>query len=438
MVINRVLNRKFLLLLLILSLSLSSLVFKANAAPALAPLAPNTAYAVGDLEHEDQSHNQEKTDYKMVGYYTSWATYGRNFQVTDIDPTKINVINYAFANISDGKIVVGDTYADIDKFFPGDCWDTGCKRGNFNELAKLKAAHPNIKTLISVGGWTWSGNFSSSAATDASRTTFANSAVDFVRTWGFDGVDMDWEYPVSGGLQSGSPDDKTNFTLLLQAIRSALDSAGSADGKHYYLTIAAGAGPSYIQNTELSKIQKTVDWINLMSYDYHGSWETLSNNNAPLHFDPNDKSADASSYYVEASVKYFKKAGVPASKLVLGLPFYGRGWGGCPSTNNGLYQTCSGASSQGTWEAGIFDFSDLQANYINKNGYTRYWNSKAGVPYLYNPSNGVYISYDDAESIGLKDNYVKTKGLAGVMFWDLSSDRNKILETQIVSDLGNP
>ncbi|TFE19744.1 chitinase [Cohnella luojiensis] len=373
--------------------------------------------------------------YKIVAYYPSWATYARNYHVSDIDATKITHINYAFANVSTaGEVVVGDTYADTDKFFPGDCWDAGCKRGNFNQLNKLKASNPHLKTLISVGGWTWSGNFSNAASTDALRTVFADSAVKFVRDWGFDGVDIDWEYPVGGGLQAGRPEDKQNFTLLLQKLREKLNAAGTADGKTYLLTIASSAGPAYVQNTELGTLQQYLNWINIMTYDFHGGWETTSGNNAPLYFDPADPSSNAAALNVEAGVNGHLNAGVPASKLVLGLPFYGRGWGGCTSAG-GNYKACTGASSQGTWEGGVFDFSDLQANYINLNGYTRNWNNTAKVPYLYNPSTQVFISYDDVESIGYKTSFLKSKGLAGAMFWELSADRNKTLLTKVSADL---
>lgn len=371
---------------------------------------------------------------KIVAYYPGWATYGRNYQVMDIDASKITHINYAFANVQNGEVVLGDSYADTDKFFPGDCWDPGCKRGNFNQLQKLKQQHPHLKLMISVGGWTWSGNFSDAALTDASRTKFADSAVRFIRTWGFDGVDIDWEYPVSGGLQNGRPEDKRNFTLLMQKLREKLDAAGREDGKNYLLTIASGAGPNYLQNTEMGQVVQYLDWVNIMTYDFHGAWEQKSNHNAPLYKDPADPFPDKDFFNVAAAVDGHLQAGVPASKLVMGLPFYGRGWTGCSTNGNGQYQSCTGAA-QGTWEAGVFDFSDLEAKYINKNGYTRYWNSTAKVPYLFNPSNGTFISYDDAESMGHKLNFLKSKGLAGAMFWELSADRNKTLLNKVYNEL---
>jgi chitinase len=404
----------------------------------LIPIFTSVSSAAGTPQlnsNSNKDNNDKDGNYKIVAYYPGWATYGRNYQVTDIDATKITHINYAFANVSTaGEVVVGDPYADTAKFFPGDCWDVDCKRGNFNQLNKLKASNPHLKTLISVGGWTWSANFSNAASTDALRTVFADSAVKFIRDWGFDGVDIDWEYPVSGGAQAGRPEDKHNFTLLLQKLHEKLKAAGKADGETYLLTIASGASPTYVQNTELGKLQKYLNWINIMTYDFHGGWDTTSGNNAPLYFDAAEPSPSATVFNVEAAVNGHLNAGVPASKLVLGLPFYGRGWGGCTPAG-GNYKACTSASSQGTWEAGVFDFSDLQANYINLNGYTRKWNNTAKVPYLYNPTSQVIISYDDVESIGYKTRFLKEKGLAGAMFWEISADRNKTLLDKVSADL---
>lgn len=342
-------------------------------------------------------------------------------------------------NVPNGTIVLGDPWIDTGKTFAGDTWDQPIA-GNINQLNKLKQINPNLKTIISVGGWTWSNRFSDVAATAATREVFANSAVDFLRKYNFDGVDLDWEYPVSGGLDGNSkrPEDKQNYTLLLSKIREKLDAAGAVDGKKYLLTIASGASTTYAANTELANIAAIVDWINIMTYDFNGAWQKVSAHNAPLNYDPAASAAgvpDANTFNVAAGAQGHLNAGVPAAKLVLGVPFYGRGWDGCAQAGNGQYQTCAGGSSVGTWEAGSFDFYDLETNYINKNGYTRYWNDTAKVPYLYNATNKRFISYDDAESIGYKTAYIKSKGLGGAMFWELSGDRNKTLQNKLKADL---
>ncbi|WP_127529631.1 glycosyl hydrolase family 18 protein [Paenibacillus kobensis] len=395
--------------------------------------------------------------YKIVGYYPAWAAYARTSNVADIDGSKLTHINYAFAdicwngihgnpdptgpnpvtwscqdevgniNVPNGTVVLGDPWIDAQKSYTGDTWDQPL-RGNLNQLIKLKQKYPHLKTIISIGGWTWSNRFSDVAASATTRQTFAKSSVAFIRHYGMDGVDLDWEYPVGGGLAGNSvrPADKQNYTLLLKEIRKELDAAGAADGKSYSLTIAAGASQAYASNTELSEIAKTVDWINIMSYDYNGGWSTKSAHNAPLYSDPAAVAAgipDASTFNAASSVQTMLGSGVPASKLVLGLPFYGRGWKGCAPgpSGDGQYQSCTGVST-GTWEPGSLDYGDLAAKYVNKNGFVRYWNDTAKVPYLYQASTGTFISYDDEQSFGYKINYIKSLGLGGGMFWELSSD----------------
>lgn len=411
------------------------------------------------------------TNYKLIGYYPSWAAYSRAYNVTDIDPTKMNVINYAFAdicwngihgnpdptgpnpvtwscqnelgqtiNVPNGTIVLGDPWIDAQKSFGDDKWDDPIK-GNLKQLWKLKDINPNLKTVISVGGWTWSNRFSDVAASAETRETFANSAVDFIRKYHMDGVDLDWEYPVGGGLAGNSyrPEDKQNYVLLLQKIREKLNAAGQADGKSYLLTIASGAGPSYVQNNDLRGIASAVDWINIMTYDFNGGWSPSSGHNAPLYYDPAASGTgltDPEHFNIDKAVTTYLDNGVPAAKLVLGMPFYGRGWGGVGSTGDGQYQPATGISSSGTWENGSYDFYDLENNYINKNGYTRYWNDKAKVPFLYNPTTKTFISYDDVQSLDAKIAYLKAKGLAGAMFWELSGDRNHTLLNKLNADLG--
>lgn len=407
--------------------------------------------------------------YKIIGYYPSWGAYGRDFQVWDMDASKVSHINYAFADICwegrhgnpdptgpnpqtwscqdengvidvpNGSIVMGDPWIDVQKSNAGDTWDEPI-RGNFKQLLKLKKNHPHLKTFISVGGWSWSNRFSDVAADPAARENFAASAVDFLRKYGFDGVDLDWEYPVSGGLPGNStrPEDKRNYTLLLQDVREKLDAAEAKDGKKYLLTIASGASPEYVSNTELDKIAETVDWINIMTYDFNGGWQSISAHNAPLFYDPKAKEAgvpNAETFNIESSVKRYKEAGVKADKLVLGTPFYGRGWSNCEPADNGEYQKC-GPAKEGTWEKGVFDFSDLEKNYINKNGYKRYWNDRAKVPFLYNAENGNFITYDDEESYGYKTDLIKSNGLSGAMFWDFSGDSNQTLLNKLAADLG--
>ncbi len=361
----------------------------------------------------------------IIGYYPSWAAE-RNVFVKDIPAHKLTHINYAFSNLSEGgDCILGDATADIVTEYPAGESITGRKdpssaayHGNFYQLLALKHRYPDLKILISIGGWTWSGNFSAAARDESSRQRFAASCIDlYLKQYRgvFDGLDIDWEYPVSGGLTIGKPEDKRNFTLLLNETRRQLDELGKADNRQYLLTIAAPIGPGNIRNLELGAIAATVDWINLMGYDFHGAWDTTTNFNAPLYRTPTDP-ADAS-LNIDAAVQAYLSGDVPAGKLVLGVPFYGHGWSGVSATGNGLYQSASGAAL-GTWEAGSYDYKDIVANYLHT--YQQYWNADAHVPWLYDPTSKIFISYDNPQSLTAKAAYVRDNGLAGVMIWEVS------------------
>ncbi len=338
----------------------------------------------------------------IVGYYAAWAA-NTGFTPAQIDATRLTHINYAFANIGpDLRITLGYPY--IDPF-------------NFTLLNALKQTNPELKTLISVGGWTWSGLFSDIALTDASRRTFSDSCVAFIRQYGFDGVDIDWEYPVAGGLPTNirRPEDKRNFTLLLQRLREDLDAQGSIDGRHYLLTIAGGSGSYYAQNTELSLIHPYLDYACIMTYDIHGTWDTYTDFNAPLYLN-NDPSPQYK-WSVDSGVRSWTQASFPTEKLVMGIPFYGYIYGSVNNFNYGLYQPFSGANS--------ITFAQVSAYYLNSPGFTRYFHPQSKVPWLFNGS--IFISYDDAESIRFKTDYIKSNGLRGAMIWELSQDPNRVL-----------
>lgn len=356
-----------------------------------------------------------------MGYFPEWGIYARDYHVEDIPAGNLNVINYAFADISSaGEVVLYDSYAAVEKSYPGDTWDQPLK-GNFNQLKKLKSRNPHLVTMISVGGWTLSGRFSDIALTNTSRQKFATSAIAFIRKYGFDGVDIDWEYPGGGGLASNvsRPEDKRNFTLLLQELRRQLDAAALADARKYYLTIAAPAGPEKIANIEASAVAASLDWINVMTYDLHGAWESTTNHAAPLNGTPGD------ALTVRAAMNAYLNAGVSREKLAVGLPFYGLSWRGVPSGNNGLRQSSLGAAT-GTWDnTGMFDYWDIEKRLAaDPANYRRHWDSSAKVPWIHAPNlqGGLFITYEDRESISHKLDYINQEGFRGAMFWELSGD----------------
>lgn len=401
--------------------------------------------AAADTSDENEASKPAKpaspTGKRSVAYFTSWSAYARGVTVGDIDPTLLTHINFAFANLNpDGEIVIGDSWVDVEQPFCGESWDAPSDgRGHFNALRLMKQSYPHLKTLISVGGWTWSKNFSDVAATDAGRAKFAQSAAAFVSKHGFDGVDIDWEFPVEGGDNiTHRPEDKQNYTKLLAETRKALEAQGKTDGKQYLLTIAGGPNVSFAKNTELKEMMKYLDFINIMAYDYHGGWENTTNHNTPLHSNPKD-TTEFKDYSVEGTVDAYLACGVDPQDLNLGLAFYGRGWIDVTSNaNNGLWQSGKAATAtgygMGTWEGACFDYWDIIENYVGKNGYTRYYDEVAQVPYLYNGS--TFISYDDPQSIKAKLEFADSKNLGGAMFWEFSGDKTMELQRLIAEHYG--
>ena len=351
----------------------------------------------------------------LIAYYLATPAPERYVAPEKLPAAQLTHLNYAFANIEHGEIVVGTPAVDTEG------------HDNFAQLRALKKRAPHLKTLISVGGWEWSGQFSDVALTPESRARFAQSGVAFIRRHGFDGVDIDWEFPVAGGLESNvrRPDDKANYTLLLRALRDALDDAGKADRRHYLLTAAVGNNDSFLANTEVAAVGRTLDWMNIMAYDLNGPWSLLSGHVAPLFNDPAMTQPGTNPKNNIASiVDAYMAAGVPAEKIVLGVPFYGYSWKGCPAANNGQYQTCAG-KGRGTWEDGALDYADLAARLIDRDGFKRYWNDAAKVPYLFNATTSEFVTYDDERSLREKARFIKARRLAGAMFWQITGDDKK-------------
>ena len=386
---------------------------------------------------------------RIVAYYISWAVYVRDYHPLDIPAEKVTHINYAFANIgADLRITLGDPYADVEKWYPGDTWNQPY-RGAYNQLNnRLRALYPHVQTLISVGGWTWSGRFSDVALTPESRASFAQSCVEHIQEYNFDGVDIDWEYPVCCGLPGNTyrPEDKENYTLLMAELRGQLDAAGAQSGRYYWLTIAGPAGYDKMENFELGPIAEHLDWVNVMCYDFHGAWElSLTNHHTPLYPNPADPTPDPdirTKYNTDWALNGWLAGGVPPYKTVMGVPFYGRAWGGVPNANGGLFQPATHVPP-GTWDdwvsgpTGVNDFWQIQ-QFANSGTYTRHWDEHALVPWLYSPNQhgGHFISYDDEASMQLKVEYVLDHHLGGMMFWEVTADRNQTLVNIIHDGLG--
>jgi chitinase len=328
----------------------------------------------------------------MVGYVGGWNVYGgRKLSIASIPGDKFTHLNYAFANVSTGGVCIEDNPS-------GD-------HASFAELQKLKKQFPSLKTLISIGGADGSRNFPRAAQSASSRKQFAESCVRFMTEFGFDGIDIDWEFP-------DNTDQKQNYAAMLAELRAQLDALGKSNNTHYLLAIAAPAGPDDYADVPWNKIAGSLDWINLMTYDFAGSWSDRTGFNAPLY---PASGSNAKLYNGNAAVQAYLTAGVPSNKLVLGVPFYGRGWKGVPNVNRGFNQKFDGVPKGD----GSIDYRTIQTTYRN---YPRYWDDQAKVPWLYDPSSGIMISYDDAESLVIKTDYARAQKLGGMMIWELSQD----------------
>ncbi len=368
----------------------------------------------------------------------------------------------------------GDAWADYQKGFSAneavsgqaDAWDfpqndprygsgkAGPLKGNFNQFKQLKAKYPNLKVIISIGGWTWSKWFGKAASTDAMRKQLVASCIDVyikgnlpfdsgsnaggegVGANVFDGIDIDWEFPGGGGQPYNvvDPNDKKNYTLLLAEFRKQLDAIGSQNGKHYYLTVAIGAGGDKIAMTEPAEYSKSLDWINIMSYDFHGGWEANGPTDfqAPLYGDPDSPNYKAGqyapTYNVDGAVKALLNAGVPATKIVVGIPFYGRGWSGVSAgpSGNGLYQKAT-KPAPGKYEEGIEDYRILKSA-----AGTLYEHPVAKTSYKFDGNN--WWSYDSPAAVRLKMDYVKAQSLRGSFAWELDGDGPSAELLKIMSD----
>jgi chitinase len=320
-------------------------------------------------------------------------------QPGEIDAQKLTRINYAFANINNGVIVDG---------FPSDA-------ANFAALDALKQQNPSLTVLVSVGGWLWSGNFSDAVLTKQSRETFINSVGAFIEKYNLDGLDIDWEYP--GQVGAGNrfrPEDKQHYTAVLKELRQRFGQEEKTLHRRLYLSVATGSDMDFLEHTEMDKAQKYVDTVNLMAYDYYepGS-EPTTGHNAPLFTDP----LDPKHVSADASVRAYEQAGVPADKIVLGVPFYGHEWGQVPGENHGLFQPGKPVPNA------FANYANISTNMLKANsGFVRYWDSDSAVPYLYNTAGQIFVSYDDPQSMALKCKYALDHKLAGIMFWDYQSD----------------
>lgn len=336
---------------------------------------------------------------------TARGIYARDYQPQNLPVKELTQVLYAFLNVkADGEVYSGDTYADLEKHYPTDSWNEEGSNayGCVKQIFLLKKQNRSLKVLLSIGGWTWSTNLPSAAATPDARERFAKSAVRIMADWGFDGIDVDWEYP-SDDLEA------SNFVLLLQAVREELDSYAEqhAPDYHFLLSIASPAGPTHYNKLDLKSLSETVDSLNLMAYDYAGSWDTISGHQSNLF--PGESSA----FSTYAAVQDYIAAGVHPSKIILGMPLYGRAF----ENTEGIGKPFSGVGG-GSWEAGVWDY-----NALPRPGATEELDPALITSYTYDPGSRELVSYDIRKVVQDKVAWAKDTGLGGSMFWEASADR---------------
>lgn len=353
---------------------------------------------------------------EVVGYYPGWQWYDRAQLVrpATIDYSKYTILNYAFfAPDANGNISGFDSWGDENLLLGQINWST-TPPSYYPNTSLIDLAHNhNVKVLVSVGGWTLSDNFPGIAADAVKRQTFAQSCVNLLQTYNFDGIDLDWEYP-GYAEHNGTPADKVNFTLLLQAVRSAIDTYGTSIGKQFLLTAAVSSSPSLAANVEWENVAPLLDMINLMSYDYFGAWDPVSNHNSPLYAPAvGDPAFNLNAGFLMLTETY----DVPPGKVNIGVAFYGRSFKQCA----GLHQPHTGADTQTFWQD---EGSPQYYNVLGNMGlFNQHWDAQAEVPYL--TGNGVlqsFVSYDNPESIALKAQYAVDNNARGVIIWEITGD----------------
>jgi chitinase len=372
-----------------------------------------------------------------IGFFTQWSIYSGFLEkdlVTDGAASKLTEINYAFSSVSaDGLCTSGDSWADYQRpFSAAEAVDgaadtaTQALAGNFNQLRELKAKYPKLKIVMSIGGWSWSGQYSQLASTAAGRQAFVNSCVDQYLDGNipglapgaakgiFDGLDIDWEYPNEPGDDNPyGPQDTADFTSLLQTFRGAEDQAGAANGEKYVLT--ADVSPNQYaaaRQLQLAPASKSLDWYNLMTVDFHGAWENQTDFSSNLLPDPKGPQASNDKFSIVQSVQYYEQHGVPANKIALEIPYYAHAWTGVADVDNGLYQPATAAAS-----------TDQAAyNVIVSEPGTGHFDPATASIWKYDPASQTFYTYDNPQTIAAKGLYVDLAGLRGASVWSLDGD----------------